>query len=79
VHIGRYDDYEAVVAAVGEVLDPARLANILLQQWEGDENGGMERFMASCSGALFPASPSPQWQTPSWTCTARGSDRNRHG
>jgi flavorubredoxin len=46
VHTGRYDDYEAVVGAISEVLDPARLANIVLLHWEGDENGGMDRFMA---------------------------------
>jgi flavorubredoxin len=46
IHTGRYDDYDAVVAAVGEVLDPARLANLVLLHWEGDENGGMDRFMS---------------------------------
>ena len=46
VHTGRYDDYDAVAAAIGEVLDPARLANIVLLHWEGDENGGMDRFMS---------------------------------
>lgn len=46
VHTGRYDDYDAVVAAVGQVLDPARLAHLVLLHWEGDENGGMDRFMA---------------------------------
>jgi len=45
-HTGRYDDYDAVVAGVGEVLDPARLANLVLLDWEGDENGGMDRFMS---------------------------------
>jgi len=45
IHTGRYGDYEAVVAAIGEVLDPGRLANIVLLHWEGDENGGMDRFM----------------------------------
>jgi flavorubredoxin len=46
IHTGRHGDYDAVVAAIGEVLDPARLANIVLLHWEGDENGGMEGFMA---------------------------------
>lgn len=46
IHTGRYDDYEAVVGAVGQVLDPASLANIVLLHWEGDENGGMDRFMS---------------------------------
>jgi flavorubredoxin len=51
VHTGRYDDYEAVVAAVGEVLDPARLENLVLLHWEGDENGGMDRFMSRARSA----------------------------
>lgn len=46
VHTGRYEHYEAVAAAIGEVLDPARLANIVLLHWEGDKNGGMDRFMS---------------------------------
>jgi flavorubredoxin len=46
MHTGRYDDYDAVVAAVAQVLDPARLENLVLLHWEGDENGGMDRFMA---------------------------------
>ena len=46
VHTGRHDDHGAVAAAIGEVLDPARLANIVLLHWEGDENGGMDRFMS---------------------------------
>jgi flavorubredoxin len=46
IHTGRYDDYDAVVGAVGQVLNPARLANIVLLHWEGDENGGMDRLMA---------------------------------
>jgi flavorubredoxin len=46
IHTGRYDDYDAVVSAVEQVLDPGRLANIVLLHWEGDENGGMDRFMA---------------------------------
>ena len=51
VHTGRYDDYEAVVAAVSQVLDPARLANLVLLHWEGDENGGMDRFMSRARGS----------------------------
>jgi len=46
VHTGRYDDYDAVVGAIAEVVDPARLANIVLLHWEGDENGGMDRLMS---------------------------------
>lgn len=51
VHTGRYDDYDGVVAAIGEVLDPARLANLVLLHWEGDENGGMDRLMSLAGGS----------------------------
>jgi flavorubredoxin len=46
IHTGNYDHYEPIRRAVREVLDPATLANIILLHWEGDENGGMDRFMA---------------------------------
>ncbi len=45
IHTGNYDQYESIRAAIREVLDPATLANIVLLHWEGDENGGMDRFM----------------------------------
>lgn len=51
IHTGRHGDYEAVVGAIGEVLDPSRLANIVLLHWEGDENGGMDRFMSRAPGS----------------------------
>jgi flavorubredoxin len=51
IHTGTYDHYPAVRAAVREVLDPARLAHLVLLHWEGDENGGMDRFMAEAPGA----------------------------
>ena len=51
IHTGRYDDYEAIVAAVAEVLDPSRLENLVLLHWEGDENGGMDRFMSRAPGS----------------------------
>jgi flavorubredoxin len=51
VHTGNYDQYENVRKAIREVLDPAMLANIVLLHWEGDENGGMDRFMAEAPEA----------------------------
>ena len=45
IHTGNYETYEIVRKAIREVLDPATLANIVLLHWEGDENGGMDRFM----------------------------------
>jgi flavorubredoxin len=46
IHTGTYDHYDAIRGAISEVLDPTTLAHILLLHWEGDENGGMDRFMA---------------------------------
>jgi flavorubredoxin len=51
IHTGDYGLYENVRAAVAQVLDPARLAYIALLHWEGDENGGMDRFMKEAPGA----------------------------
>lgn len=51
VHTGNYAHYEGVRKAVAEVLDPARLAYVLLLHWEGDECGGLTRFMAEAPGA----------------------------
>src|SRR3954468_20085045 len=50
IHTGEHHRYDAVRKAVSEVLDPATLANIVLLHWEGDENGGMDRFMAEVTG-----------------------------
>jgi flavorubredoxin len=51
IHTGTYGMYEGVRTAISEVLDPARLEHIVLLHWEGDENGGMDRFMAEATSA----------------------------
>jgi len=51
VHTGNYETYENVRGAIREVLDPATLANVVLLHWEGDENGGMDRFLAEAPRA----------------------------
>ncbi len=51
VHTGDHFLYDNIRKAIGEVLDPARLANLVLLHWEGDENGGMDRFMQAAPGA----------------------------
>jgi flavorubredoxin len=51
IHTGDYGLYEQIHRAIGKVLDPARLAYIALLHWEGDENGGMDRFMRDAPGA----------------------------
>jgi flavorubredoxin len=45
IHTGEYGMYDDVRKAVAQVLDPSKLAYVTLLHWEGDENGGMDRFM----------------------------------
>ncbi len=51
IHTGTFGQYDGVRDAIRRVLDPARLAHIVLLHWEGDENGGMERFLAQAPQA----------------------------
>src|SRR5206468_1815522 len=51
IHTGEYGFYENIRAVISKVLDPTRLAYIALLHWEGDENGGMDRFMADAPAA----------------------------
>jgi flavorubredoxin len=51
IHTGEHAAYDNVRGAIAEVLDPARLAHVALLHWEGDENGGMDRFLAEAPSA----------------------------
>jgi flavorubredoxin len=51
IHTGEHGSYENVRRAISEVLDPQRLANVVLLHWEGDENGGMDQFLADAPDA----------------------------
>jgi flavorubredoxin len=51
VHTGVYQTCEATRKAVAEVLDPAKLAHIVLLHFEGDECGGLELFMDEAKNA----------------------------
>jgi flavorubredoxin len=51
IHTGMAPMYEDVRKAIKQVLDPARLAYVILLHFEGDECGGMERFMAEAPEA----------------------------
>jgi flavorubredoxin len=51
IHTGMAPMYEDICNAIRHVLDPARLAYIILLHFEGDECGGMERFMAQARDA----------------------------
>jgi flavorubredoxin len=53
IHTGEYAFYEQVRGAVAKVLDPARLEVVALLHWEGDENGGMDRFLKEAPGATL--------------------------
>ncbi len=53
IHTGEHGFYENVREAIGQVLDPARLAYVALLHWEGDENGGMDRFLADAPDATL--------------------------
>jgi flavorubredoxin len=50
IHTGMAPIYEDVRDAIGKVLDPARIAYFILLHFEGDECGGMERFMDEARG-----------------------------
>lgn len=51
IHTGMAGMYDGVLAAIRQVLDPTRLAYVVLLHFEGDECGGMERFMAQAPRA----------------------------
>src|SRR2546423_11032958 len=50
IHTGVHGEYDNIRKAVGEVLDPARLAYVVLLHFEGDECGGMDRFIEEAKG-----------------------------
>ena len=51
VHTGVHGEYDGIHKAISEVLDPATLAYVVLLHFEGDECGGMDRFMAEAKKA----------------------------
>ena len=53
VHTGMYPLYEDVRKAVAEVLDPARLAYVIVPHFEADECGGMGRFVAEAPQSVL--------------------------
>ena len=56
VHTGLHQMYEDVHAAVAQVLDPTRLAYIVLLHFEADECGGMDRFLESAPDSTLACS-----------------------
>lgn len=53
VHTGTFQSYEAVRKAVAQVLDPKRLAYVVVPHFEADECGGMGRFVAEAPQAVL--------------------------
>jgi flavorubredoxin len=56
IHTGEHDHYDQIRAAIKQVLDPSRLAYVALLHFEGDECGGMDRFMEQAHDAELVAS-----------------------
>ena len=66
IHTGMYPLYEAVHTAIAQVLDPRKLAYIVVPHFEADECGGMGRFVAQAPKAVL-------------LCSAVGSGVNLSG
>ena len=53
IHTGSYPQYAEVREAVAQVVDPKRLAYVVVPHFEGDECGGMGRFVAEAPEAVL--------------------------
>ena len=53
VHTGTFPAYESIRKAVAEVIDPKRLAYVVVPHFEADECGGMGRFVADAPQAVL--------------------------
>ncbi len=53
IHTGIYPAYESVRAAVAQVIDPKKLAYIVVPHFEADECGGMTRFVKEAPEAVL--------------------------
>ncbi len=56
IHTGYFESYNAVRAAVAQVVDPKLLAYVVLGHFEADECGGMDRFLDEAPGSVLVAS-----------------------
>jgi hypothetical protein len=76
IRTGFYESYEAVRGAVAQVLDPKRLAYVVLCHFESDECGGWaassptrpRRCSSAAIGARHATSPTGTMQAPSEAC-----------
>src|SRR5690348_2273777 len=53
IHTGTYPMYERVRKAVAEILDPSRLAYVVVPHFDADECGGIGRFVAGAAEAVL--------------------------
>jgi len=51
IHTGTYPMYDEVRKAVAQIIDPAKLAYIVVPHFEADECGGMRRFVEKAPNA----------------------------
>lgn len=72
VHTGMYGMYDDVRGAVREVLDPGKLAYVILLHFESDECGGMDRFLEGApDSALACSAASVQLNLSGWNYRGR--------
>ena len=53
VHTGTYQVFETVRNAIAQVIDPKKLAYVVVPHFEADECGGMNRFVAEAPQAVL--------------------------
>ena len=56
IHTGTFPAYDSVRKAVAELIDPAKLAYVVVPHFEADECGGMGRFVAEAPEAVLACS-----------------------
>ena len=72
IHTGMYGMYEGVRDAVAQVLDPGRLAYVILLHFEADECGGMSRFLEGAPDSTLACSAaSAQLNVSGWDYRGR--------
>jgi flavorubredoxin len=56
IHTGTWQVYDAVRRAIAQVIDPKKLAYVVIPHFEADECGGMRRFVERSAGCSLIAS-----------------------
>jgi flavorubredoxin len=56
IHTGYHQSFDVVRAAVAEIVDPKRLAYVVIGHFEADECGGMTRFLEEAKDCVLVAS-----------------------